>query len=293
MWRRALTLRDVIDNGEAVALALLVHVAIAALLFIGMRWSFEREAPSGTVIQAQVVDVSSMVERMEQQRRQEQQAEAARRERERQAEAERQRREAEERAAEQRRQEQAEQQRREQAQQAEQARQEELARQRELERQRQEQLEAIRQQREEAARERAEAERRLEEIEERRRQEEAEKQRQAEAERQRQLMEQEASSQRQAEQASLEAEWINAVKGVVTRSWIRPPTARPGLSCTVSVRVIPGGEVISASIIEPCNADEATRRSISNAVMSASPLPYRGFEDAFQRSFNFKFTYDG
>lgn len=289
MWSKRLTFRDVLDNGEAALLAILVHAAIAGLLFVGMRWSFEREAPTGTVIQAQVVDVSSMVEQIEQQRRAQDQAEAeaARRERERQAEADRQRREAEERAAEQQRQEQIEQQQREQA------RQEELARQRELQRQRQEELEAIQREREEAAQRAAEAEKQLEVLEEQRRREEAEKQRQAEAERQRQLMEQESTAQRQQARASLEAEWINAVKGVVTRSWIRPPTARPGVSCTVSVRTIPGGEVISASIVEPCNADEATRRSITNAVMSASPLPYRGFEDAFQRSFNFKFTYDG
>ncbi len=196
-------------------------------------------------------------------------------------------REAERQEAEQQRREQAEQQEREAARQAE------LERQRELQRQRQEELEAIQRQREEAERRAAEAQKQLEAAEERRRQEEAEKQRQAEARRQRELMEQEAAAQRQQARASQEGEWIGAVKAVVTRSWIRPPTARPGLSCTVSVRAIPGGEVVSASIVEPCDADEATRRSITNAVMSASPLPYRGYEDAFQRSFNFIFRYDG
>lgn len=289
MWRQKLTFQDVLDNGQAVLFAILVHAAIAALLFVGMQWRFESEQPSGTVIQAQVVDVSNMIEQVEQRREAEQQAaeEAARQERERQAAAERERREAEQQAAEQQRREQAEQQQREEA------RQQELERQREAQRQRQEELEAIERQREEAQRRAAEAEKQLEAAEERRRQEEAEKQRQAEARRQRELMEQEAAAQREQARASQEGEWIGAVRAVVTRSWIRPPTARPGLSCTVSVRAIPGGEVVSASIVEPCDADEATRRSITNAVMSASPLPYRGYEDAFQRSFNFIFKYDG
>lgn len=289
MWRQKLTMQDVLDNGQAVLFAILVHAAIAALLFVGMQWRFESEQPGGVVIQAQVVDVSNMVELMEQRQARERQAaeEAARRERERQAAAERERQEAEQQAAEQQRREQAEQQEREAARQAE------LERQREAQRRRQEELEAIQREREEARRRAVEAEKQLEAAEERRRQEEAEKQRQAEAQRQRELMEQEAAAQRQQARASQEAEWIGAVKGMVTRSWIRPPTARPGLSCTVSVRAIPGGEVVSASIVEPCNADEATRRSITNAVMSASPLPYRGYENAFQRSFNFRFTYDG
>lgn len=275
MWRNRLTYRDIQDNAEAVALALLVHVLIAGMMFWGMRWSFEVERPAGTVIEAQVVDVSNVIEEMERERREREQAQAA--------EQARIEREAAERAAERQR----------QQEEAERQRQVEQARQRELERQRQAELEAIQQEREEAARRAEEAQRQVEALEERRRQEEAERRRQAEAERQRELLEQERAAQRRAAQAGKEAEWISSVKAVVTRSWIRPPTARAGLSCTVSVRVIPGGEVINASIVEPCNADDATRRSIINAVHSASPLPYRGYEDVFQRSFNFRFTYDG
>lgn len=289
MWRRKLTFQDVLDNGQAVVLALLVHAAIGALLFVGFQGRVEVRQPGGAVIEAHVVDVSDMVEQMEERQEAQQQAaeEAARQERQRQAEAQRQRREAEQQAAEQERRERAERQRREEARQAE------LERQREEQRRRQEELEEIQRRREAAEQRAAEAEKQLETAEERRRQEELEKQRQAEAQRQRELMEQEAAAQREQALEGQRGEWIGAVKSVVTRSWIRPPTASPGLSCTVSVRAIPGGEVISASIVEPCDADEATRRSITNAVMSASPLPYRGYEDAFQRSFNFRFTYDG
>ena len=56
---------------------------------------------------------------------------------------------------------------------------------------------------------------------------------------------------------------------------------------------IPGGEVISAAISGQCNGDEATRRSILAAVERGGALPYRGFEDAFQREIDFNFIYDG
>jgi colicin import membrane protein len=56
---------------------------------------------------------------------------------------------------------------------------------------------------------------------------------------------------------------------------------------------IPGGEVISAAIAGQCNADEATRRSLVAAVERAGTLPYRGFEDVFQREIDFIFRYDG
>jgi colicin import membrane protein len=56
---------------------------------------------------------------------------------------------------------------------------------------------------------------------------------------------------------------------------------------------IPGGEVISVTVGSPCNADQATRNSIEQAVLRATPLPYRGYEEVFQRNINFNFRYDG
>jgi colicin import membrane protein len=61
----------------------------------------------------------------------------------------------------------------------------------------------------------------------------------------------------------------------------------------VDVVQIPGGEVISASISRRCNADDVTRRSIIAAVEKAGNLPYRGFEDVFEREISFFFLYDG
>ncbi len=91
----------------------------------------------------------------------------------------------------------------------------------------------------------------------------------------------------------LEARYYAAMQGAVTQNWNRPDNAPPGVRCKVLIVQIPGGEVISAQVTSPCNADQATRTSIEQAVMKASPLPYQGYEPVFIRSFNFNFQYDG
>ena len=84
-----------------------------------------------------------------------------------------------------------------------------------------------------------------------------------------------------------------AIAAQVTQNWLRPPTAQAGLKCTLRIVQIPGGEVISANIVGRCNGDEATRRSLLAAVERTGTLPYRGFEDVFEREIDFIFTYDG
>ena len=91
---------------------------------------------------------------------------------------------------------------------------------------------------------------------------------------------------------SLGDKYYAAIQSQVTNNWFRPPTARSGLRCTLKIVQIPGGEVISAAIAGKCNADEATRRSLVAAVERAGSLPYRGFEDVFEREIDFIFTYD-
>jgi colicin import membrane protein len=91
----------------------------------------------------------------------------------------------------------------------------------------------------------------------------------------------------------LRARYALAIQTLVTQNWLRPDTAQPGLRCTVRIVQIPGGEVISANVIAPCNGDELTRRSLEAAVLRAQPLPYRGYEAVFTRSIDFNFRYDG
>lgn len=94
-------------------------------------------------------------------------------------------------------------------------------------------------------------------------------------------------------QNDLRARYVFALQQVVTQNWLRPDTARPGLRCTVRIVQLPGGEVIDAAVVPPCNGDPLTQRSLEAAVMRARPLPYQGYEAVFQRNIDFVFRYDG
>lgn len=91
----------------------------------------------------------------------------------------------------------------------------------------------------------------------------------------------------------LAAQYMLAIQQTVTQNWLRPDTTRPGLQCRLRIIQIPGGEVISAQVIAPCNGDDLARRSIEAAVLRAQPLPYSGYESVFQRDITFNFRYDG
>jgi colicin import membrane protein len=84
-----------------------------------------------------------------------------------------------------------------------------------------------------------------------------------------------------------------AIQASVTQNWNRPDSAQAGLKCSINITQIPGGDVISVTLGSPCNADDATRNSIEQAVMKAAPLPYQGYEKVFQRSIKLNFKYNG
>ncbi|MBS0556578.1 MAG: cell envelope integrity protein TolA [Proteobacteria bacterium] len=92
---------------------------------------------------------------------------------------------------------------------------------------------------------------------------------------------------------SLQAQYFAAIQNAVTDNWLRPDSAQPGLKCMLRIVQIPGGDVIGVQLLNPCNADPLTRASIEQAVKRAAPLPYKGYEKAFQRQIDFNFTYDG
>jgi colicin import membrane protein len=158
----------------------------------------------------------------------------------------------------------------------------EKQRQAEAERQRQEEAKQkaeAEKQRQEEARQKAEAEKQRQE--EAKRKAEAERQRQeAEA---RKAAEQEMRARLAAEQDRLTAqrqsamqrminEYVGYIQEKVQRSWIRPPSSGVDLSCTVEVRLIPGGEVIDAQIVRS-SGNTGFDRSVVAAVYKASPLP--------------------
>ena len=75
------------------------------------------------------------------------------------------------------------------------------------------------------------------------------------------------------------------------RAWIRPPSARAGLRCTVHVTQVPGGTVTSV-VVGDCNADPAVRQSIESAVYRASPLPPPPDPSLFDRNLTLEFAPD-
>lgn len=189
----------------------------------------------------------------------------------------------------------------------------ELAKQEERERQRQRQieLEAEQQkreaeQRERLRREQAAREKELADI--RKQREAAERQRRLEAERLAQIEDQRrnnavpaapdpapsaTSTPQQGNHGrddSLAGRYIVAIQQLVTDNWRRPESV-VSVQCRVRIIQIPGGEVISANILAPCNADDLTKRSMEAAVLRAQPLPYRGFESVFTRQIDFTFCY--
>ena len=292
--------RRTLDNTQALALALLVHALAALMIWAGTRnWQpFREMSPAGLTIEAVIVDTAAIQQRQaEAERAAELQAQRERRQqeleqqRQRDAEAERQRQQ----ELEQQRQRAIEQQRQEAERRAEAERQAEIRaeqQRREQERleQQQRELEEIRQQRAEAERQRRLEEERLKQLEAMR---EREAEQAAAAEAEAAAQEAAAAAARAERMGTLRERYISAIQSQVTRNWLRPPTAQPGLQCTLKVVQIPGGQVISAAISGRCNADEATRRSLVAAVERAGSLPYRGYEDVFERELEFIFRYDG
>ena len=285
---------------KAFGLAVSVHVLMAALVVLGtMTWKpFKPPALTGMTIEAVMVDTGALKQRREEVKREAEKAvaqkvEKARREKELEARKERQERERiEAEAAEKKRQNDLITKKRREDLRLQQLRKKQEEDRKALAKKQQNEIDKVRKQREEASRQRRIEEERLKQLDARR-QAEADAKRQANAEADmRQQMANEQAEFRAGQIATLEGQYETAIRIQVTNNWYRPPTARPGLRCTLRIVQIPGGEVISAAIAGKCNADEATRRSLEAAVMRAGTLPYRGYEDVFEREIDFNITYD-
>lgn len=161
-----------------------------------------------------------------------------------------------------------------------------------MERERQQQLEDIRKMREAAEQTRKAEELKLAKLMDRQKQQADDAQREiAQAEEAAEQEQQQAGN--ESTDDSLLARYVLAIQQSVVANWLRPESAQPGLRCSVRVVQIPGGDVLSATVVEPCRADEQTRRSIEAAILRTQPLPYQGYESVFRRDLTFIFTYDG
>ncbi len=126
----------------------------------------------------------------------------------------------------------------------------------------------------------AETERRKAAEDAARRKETAEQQaREAELQRRLAAEEEEASS---VAASGVVDQYRAELEQAIERSWIRPPSAQPGLVCTLNVTQAPGGTVLDVRL-GSCNGDAAVRESITNAVFRASPLPAPADPRAFER----------
>jgi colicin import membrane protein len=124
----------------------------------------------------------------------------------------------------------------------------------------------------------ADAERKREEQEKAAREAKLQSEREAELRRQLAAEEEGAAVARSGIMDEYRALLIQAIE----RNWIRPPSARAGLECTLFVNQATGGTVVDVQL-GACNGDEAVRESITNAVYRASPLPAPRDPRVFER----------
>jgi colicin import membrane protein len=88
---------------------------------------------------------------------------------------------------------------------------------------------------------------------------------------------------------SLKARYVRAIQAHVEQRWYEPPGVAQGLSCTIYVTQIPGGEVVGMRF-GSCNGGAAVRQSIETAVRNASPLPAPPEPALFEREVELVFT---
>lgn len=88
---------------------------------------------------------------------------------------------------------------------------------------------------------------------------------------------------------SLKGSYVRAIQAHVEQRWYEPPGVAQGLSCTIYVTQIPGGEVVSMRF-GSCNGGAAVRQSIETAVRNASPLPAPPEPALFEREVELVFT---
>ncbi|MEO6228261.1 MAG: cell envelope integrity protein TolA [Thermomonas sp.] len=89
------------------------------------------------------------------------------------------------------------------------------------------------------------------------------------------------------------AKYSAALQQAILRQWTRPESVQLGQRCQLSIRQLPGGEVVDVTFTGSCPFDELGRQSVERAVLKASPLPYAGFEDVFARTLTLNFVAEG
>ncbi len=84
--------------------------------------------------------------------------------------------------------------------------------------------------------------------------------------------------------AGLLGKYVAAIQQAVATQWTKPDSVQPGTRCKVVIRQLPGGSVSSAEVQPGCAMDQIAQDYLERAVLKADPLPYRGYEDVFNRT---------
>jgi colicin import membrane protein len=259
MWK------SIRENPRAVVYAVLMHLVLLIVLVFSLDWTPKITRPAGVKvpIEAKLVDQRKL-DAIEEQKQAEQRKLEETKQQAEQAEQKKKEQEAK-RKAEAEQKQRAEAERKKKALLAEKKKKEQEAK-RKAEAEKQKQAEAKR---------KAEAEKKRKAEAEVKRKAEAEKQRQAEAARRREA-EQALQQQLAAEQAERDqgivAEYTAYIQEKIQQNWLKPAGSPEGLSCTVQVNLIPGGDVARVQIIRS-SSDPLFDRSVENAVHKAAPMP--------------------
>lgn len=288
------------STSRAVVYAVLVHVGLIALLMVSLDWTPKvTPQPQPQVMQAVVIDDSALRARRAQKEAEQRREQLLAEERLKHLEEKRVIEEQKERAIQ-------EQEKAAERRAAEIARkkQGELEQEKRKKQQESERQARLKKEKEAEAKKAQEASQRVAELEARRKTE-AEQKRRAEEKRRIEAEEDALQEQLAAEQQRRDAErerlaksalarYSGLIRQKVERNWLRPQTARPGMSCTVLVRLTAGGEVLLARVVES-SGDTAFDRSVEAAVYRASPLPLPQDATLFEyfREINFVFKPEG
>jgi len=159
---------------------------------------------------------------------------------------------------------------------------EKMRQQKEADLRKKEREEALRKKEDEARKERdrQEAERKRQEDEEQQRKENERIRKELEAEQRVQEI-QDEETRLAANSSPAMAAYQFAIAQKIRRNWSVPASASADTVCIVSVRQVPGGEIVGVTILS-CNGDDAVKRSIEAAVRRSSPLPEPSNPDLFR-----------
>lgn len=283
-------LKEILKNPGALLFALLIHAVLIALLVVSIDWHSKPVPLQGAeqIVQATVIDEAKLQaekeRKLQEQQRQRDEQEAQRRaEQEKQRLEEQRKRDAEE-AARKKQQQEVETQRQTKLKAEQEAKARKLAEEKKRLAEQETKRKLEEQRRAEEARRKAEEQRKADEVRRQRENEELLKQQLAQEEADRAA--QAKAEQQRRELAAKMNQYIALLQNLVTRNWIRPPSARAGMSCTVHVRFIPSGEVLDAKVMKS-SGDPAFDSSAEKAVLRSSPLPPP--PDSSLREFDFVF----